>query len=298
MGSLTPNAGFTLPTIGGDTGPLFAQEINGDFSIADGLSGGTNTLSVAGNANVTLNTSQSQNLIQQFTGALTGNITVFLPAVGRSYAVENATSGPFSLFVGCTGGGNTQIIPQGLSTWLWTDGTFTRLSSPPGWQEIGTYSISGAANSIVTLPPPFRRFRLTLQTISFGTTGAGLFLQFSSNGGSSFFTTGYNYVLPFSSTNGTSGISQSSSAGSMLVTTTGIAPDGGNTTDATLEIFPGNPVQAPRVRGSSYGIDSASQYIVGTIGGGWFGSGQVMNAVNLAPGAGTFSGTVIVEGFP
>jgi len=87
MGSLSPNLGLQIPTIGGDTGPLFAEEINGSLSTLDGCLGGTNSLSVAGSANVTLNTSQAQNLIQQFTGALTGNIMVFLPPVGRFYAI-------------------------------------------------------------------------------------------------------------------------------------------------------------------------------------------------------------------
>lgn len=298
MGSLSPNLGLTIPTVGGDTGPLFAQEINGDLSILDSCLGGVNTLNVGGAVNVTLTTQQAQNLVQQFAGLLTGNITVFAPAVGRFYAVENATTGAFSLSFGCTGGGNAQVIPQGLSTWLWTDGSFTRLSNPPGWQEIATYTASGAANITMSLPAPFRRFRLTMQGISFATTGAALFLQFSSNGGSSFLTSGYNYVVPFSTSAGVSSISKSTSAGSILVTSSNISPNGGNTTDSTVEVFPGSATLAPRVRGSSYGIDAASDYIVALIGGGWFGTGQVMNAVSLAPGAGSFSGTIIVEGLP
>src|SRR5271168_159787 len=161
MGTLSPNKSYQIPTVGGDAGPQFANEINATISIIDSNMGGVNSLSVAGNTNVTLTTSQAQNLIQQFTGSLSGNITVFLPAVGSFYCIENATSGLFGLSIACTGGSNSIQIPQGLSTFVWTDGSVIRLSNPPGWMEISTTIASAATLIQIALPPPFRRFRLT-----------------------------------------------------------------------------------------------------------------------------------------
>lgn len=294
MGSLSPNIGLTLPTIGGDTGPLFAQEINGDLSIIDGVCGGVNSLSVAGNANVTLTTPQAQNLIQQFTGALTGNVTVFLPAAGRFYAIENATTGNFSLSVGCLGGSNVQSVPQGLSTWIWTDGTYTRLSNPPGWQEITTYSVSASASQAILLPAPFRRFRLTLQSILIATSAVSLQLQTSTNGGSSFTSTGYHYAFaPFRS-DGSSGLTGNNAAASIVVTG---ASNTFSTYDATIEIFPGSSSGGVcLLRVDFVGTNSSNQFQVGIVGGASTDRG--VNAIQLFPSTGTFSGTIIVEGLP
>lgn len=294
MGSLSPNIGLQIPTVGGDVGPTFAQEINGSLSTLDSVLGAANVLNVAGNANVTLTTPQAQNMIQQFTGALTGNITVFVPATGRFYAIENATTGPFSLSVGCTGGGNTQPIPQGLSTWIWTDGTFARLSNPPGWQEVATYAASGAANVVVALPAPFRRFRLTLQSVSVNTASAFLVLRTSTDGGSNFTATGYSNA-------GASFVSSAtaSSGGSQLVSSLGLTTQlvANSIVDGTYEIFPGSVGGGTcRMRGNSCQNQSSLGFMILITSGASPDIG--VNAINILPSAGTLSGTIIVEGLP
>lgn len=293
MGSLSPNLGLTIPTVGGDTGPLFAQEINGDLSILDFCLGGVNTLNVGGKVNVTLTAQQAQNLVQQFAGVLTGNITVFAPAVGRFYAVENATTGAFSLSFGCTGGGNAQVIPQGLSTWLWTDGSFTRLSNPPGWQEIATYSVSGAATVVVLLPPPFRRFRLTLQGMGVNSVGGEIALQGSTNGGSSFVGTGYQSV---STTSAGSAVTVVSASGAAIP----ISPtlNSNNTGwDATVEIWPGNTALSMTVRSFGCGENATPTFATQIVGA--TSDVRGANAVQIAPIlSSSITGTIIVEGLP
>jgi hypothetical protein len=294
MGSLTPNLKLTLPTIGGDTGPLFAQEINGDMAIIDLIYGGVNALSIAGNANVTATESQAQNLVQQLTGVLTGNVTYFLPAVGAFYAVENATTGPFTLSVGCLGGGNVQVIPQGLSTWIWTDGTFTRLSNPPGWQEIATYIISGAATQTILLPAPFRRFKITFQGVVFTASGASLNMLASLNGGSSFITA-YIYATFVNRSDGSTLPGGSSSVTSVPITGAGAVTT--NPWDGTYDIWPGSATQTFIARGEAFGVNATPVWThthtacsSSTVG--------VINALRLLPNAGNFSGTVLVEGLP
>lgn len=296
MGALTPNLGLTVPTVGGDTGPLYAQEINGDLTLLDSCMGGVNSLNVGGNANITLNTSQSQNLIQSFTGALTGTITVFLPATGRFYAIENGTTGAFGLFVGCTGGGNLQLIPQGLSTWIWTDGSFTRLSNPPGWQEIATYVVSSAAIQIVSLPGPFRRFRLTFQSLLVSTNSVNMAAQVSQDGGSTFISTGY-IATYFSVTTSSVTTANGTSSGTDFFLTVPVANV--NPSDGTLEIWTGKSTSVPFIaRGNSFGVlNTIPAWTMLNFAATCTGSGMI-NAIRLFPTAGTFSGTLIVEGLP
>lgn len=290
MGTLTPNLGLTVPTVGGDAGPAFAEEINGDLVIIDGIYGGVNSLNVSGAANVTLTTTQAQNLIQQFTGTLTGKITVFAPAVGAFYAVENATTGQFGLSFGCTGGGNVQIIPQGLSTWLWTDGSFTRLSNPPGWQEIATYSASAAASLNILLPAPFRRFRLTMDFTQ-DTSGAFLDAQFSNDGGATFVGSGYSTVaLTYYGTTASVG---NASGGTFVISMPTIPAAG---YDGTMEIYPGSG--GVNIRSNGIGFDQLVSSLAGENRVGSNGTIPFANAMAILASAGTFTGTFIVEGLP
>lgn len=294
MGTLTPNLGLTIPTISGDAGPAFAEEINGDLSIIDSIYGGVNAINIGGNANVTLTSTQAQNMVQQFTGILTGNITVFAPAVGGFYAVENATTGNFSLAFGCAGGGNVQIIPQGLSTWLWTDGSFTRLSNPPGWQEIATYTASNAANLVILLPAPFRRFRLTMD-FTVASAGAALCATMSINGGTSYVTSGYdtNALVYFAST-----VFAANAVSASFILTVGNGL--GVPYDGTVEIYPGSPGFAGTYfRSSGIGMSQTQGAIIGENRAGTNGNTPAANAMSLFPDSGNIAaGTFILEGLP
>lgn len=98
----------------------------------DAVNNGLLTLSVAGSANVTLSTTQGLNTVFKFTGALTGNIVVFIrvpagsPAgySARVFTVWNATTGAFTLTVKTTAGGSTGIaVTQTNKQILFHDGT-------------------------------------------------------------------------------------------------------------------------------------------------------------------------------
>ena len=135
MGTITPNRGLSVPTIGGDAGVIFAQEINGDLTKIDQMLGGVNIVNVTGVTTTTLTLAQSQFLGQSITGTPSGNCTVLFPKPGI-YAIQNGVGGGFSLAVGQVGGGNLQLIPQGLSTIIWLDGQFARLSNSFAWQDL------------------------------------------------------------------------------------------------------------------------------------------------------------------
>lgn len=81
------------------------------------------TKSVAGNSNVTLNAVEAGHGILKFTGALTGNINVIVPASpSRPWIVDNATTGGFTLTVK-TAAGTGAICSQGYKSDVYSDGT-------------------------------------------------------------------------------------------------------------------------------------------------------------------------------
>ena len=71
----------------------------------------------------TLTSSEATNTIQNFTGTLTGNVTVIYPPVVNLYVIKNSTTaGSYSFTVG-TGSGTSVVIPSGQQVTLACDGT-------------------------------------------------------------------------------------------------------------------------------------------------------------------------------
>jgi len=88
---------------------------------------GVNTISVAGLTAYTLTTAngafdQARSAAIIFTGSITGNCTITAPAVSKLYIINNNTSGGYNIIM-TIGSGTTVTIPNGLSYWVYTDGT-------------------------------------------------------------------------------------------------------------------------------------------------------------------------------
>lgn len=92
----------------------FGQAIN---SIFDYIS-----MDVAGTGDLVLSGAQLNRIAYQFTGVLTGNRNIIVPAVVQQYWVNNATTGAFTLTVK-TAAGTGVTIPQGRRSILYCDGT-------------------------------------------------------------------------------------------------------------------------------------------------------------------------------
>ena len=127
---------------------VWGNNTNENLEVVDAAIGGYLSKSVAGSANVTLTqanrdpnvetTNESANKIIEFTGTLTGNIYVFVPAVEKEYIFYNNTSGAFSLTVAPTGhSGNGVAITQGAHTIM--------------YNKSGTGMVDLFANSLGTL---------------------------------------------------------------------------------------------------------------------------------------------------
>lgn len=109
----TPNRGYALQNTGDNPGTWGVVLNNQVFSVIDANISARNNLSVAGGSNVTLSTGEAACLYQNYTGLLTGSISVLFPTdEGAFYIVKNGTTGAFSLTVKPDGGTGI-VVPQG-----------------------------------------------------------------------------------------------------------------------------------------------------------------------------------------
>lgn len=125
------------------------------FAMVDQSVNGVLALNVGGNTNVTLawppgtnSGNQANNAIMTFTGVLTGNISVFVPATSRRMLVVNGTTGSFNLTMAVVGTpGSVVVVPRSTQMRLWTDGTnvFSELTN------VGPIAITGNLTVSTTL---------------------------------------------------------------------------------------------------------------------------------------------------
>lgn len=93
-----------------------------------GYSYGQTTVALS-NTNVTLTPLQATKRTLVFTGTLTGNVVVTVPAWVYAWTVINSTTGAFTVTV-TTAGGSGAVVPQGGSTALRGDGTNVNFDIP------------------------------------------------------------------------------------------------------------------------------------------------------------------------
>jgi hypothetical protein len=68
----------------------------------------------------TLSASEASNVIQKYTGALTGNVTVIVPSTVQVYYIVNATTGAYTVTIS-TGSGASAILTPGSQATLVCD---------------------------------------------------------------------------------------------------------------------------------------------------------------------------------
>jgi hypothetical protein len=114
------NSGFWLNGTNGNTAnPDTAAAGSGWAPLAQY---GLTALTGLTNANVTLSAPQAAKATLTLAGTLTGNIQIILPPWTSRWLVQNATTGAFT--VTCkTAAGTGVIVPQGVTTMIYGDGT-------------------------------------------------------------------------------------------------------------------------------------------------------------------------------
>ena len=102
---------------------------NNNLDVLDAFGAGYLSKSVAGSANITLSTAnadpaaESSNKNIELTGALSGDIVVFIPATESQYTFFNNTTGSQTLTIAATGHtANGVVITQGAKTTVYCDG--------------------------------------------------------------------------------------------------------------------------------------------------------------------------------
>ena len=102
---------------------------NNNLDVIDAFAAGYLSKSVAGSSNITLttanasDTAEASNKVIELTGALTGDIVVFIPAVESNYTFFNNTTGSQTLTIAATGHqANGTLITQGAHTTVYCDG--------------------------------------------------------------------------------------------------------------------------------------------------------------------------------
>jgi len=106
---------------------IWGNNTNDNLQVIDAAVGGYLTKNVSGSTNVTLSqanrdpdvetTNEAANKVIEFTGTLTGNIYVYVPAVEKEYIFHNNTSGSYTLTVAPTGHtANGVAVSQGAHT--------------------------------------------------------------------------------------------------------------------------------------------------------------------------------------
>jgi hypothetical protein len=68
----------------------------------------------------TLTSSEASNVIQKYTGALTGNVTIVVPSTVQVYYILNETSGAYTVTIS-TGSGATAVLTAGSQATLVCD---------------------------------------------------------------------------------------------------------------------------------------------------------------------------------
>lgn len=89
-------------------------------------------INVAGSGTYTLTGSELNRVAYSFTGALTGNRTIVVPATVQQYWVSNNTTGAYTLTISPSGGGTSFNVAQGERVILYCDGTDVLNASTQG----------------------------------------------------------------------------------------------------------------------------------------------------------------------
>lgn len=112
--------------------------LNANFATLNNALGGVLAVSITG-SDVTLTSSQAQNMALTLSGTLTGNRTLYIPSgVSGSWIIKNGTSGTYSVTVSNVAGSATTVVSQGTSSVIFSDGTNCYQAQDMGTNPPGT----------------------------------------------------------------------------------------------------------------------------------------------------------------
>lgn len=147
-GAITINGSSTLSFQPGESAIIATDGVN-FFTIGFGQSAlfafDYTVINIPGTGTYTLAGSELNRVSYRFTGALTGNRTVVVPATVQQYWVDNRTTGSYTLTISPSGGGIGFVIAQGSRAILYCDGTDVLNASTQGISVPLTIAEGGTA---------------------------------------------------------------------------------------------------------------------------------------------------------
>tara|TARA_R110000803_G_scaffold197691_1_gene261288 strand:+ start:207 stop:914 length:708 start_codon:yes stop_codon:yes gene_type:complete len=202
--------------------------------------------------------------------------------LGAGYKV-GGTVDPLS---GVAPGTNGNLLTSNGSAW-----TSAAAAAGGAWAVLSSGTFSAASNLNITGITKTTQIWLTDVT---GSGGALMYLRTSSDGGSTFDSGAghYNNITHYITSNGTHAVAGSASGTKMDIGQGGISST--STADNTTIVTIGNPADAAKyttIGGNAYQVGSATH--VDTYGGSRLSAG-IVNAVQIYPSAGTFTGAYVV----
>ena len=277
----------------GENAGTWGDKTNNNLEVLDAFVNGYLSKSVAGSANVTLttanasDTAESSNKVIELTGALTGNIHVFIPAVESNYVIFNNTTGSFTLNVAPTGhGANAVPITQGSHTMVYnqSDKCVDVLGSKVGTTAT-TYFGSGANLTGIDIIPAGSLMLFQQTSAPTGWTKATahdnkalrVVTGSASSGGSNTFAAAFNTNQTVSGTTGGTGVTITGSTAAHQLTVSempahthtegGIQEFGTTSSSSTGTRNTGNSSPGNQFETQSTGGDGSHSHGVGTLAG-------------------------------
>jgi len=218
----------------GENAGTWGDKTNNNLQVVDAFVNGYLSKSVAGSANITLttadasSTAECSNKVIELTGALTGNIVVFVPANESNYVFFNNTTGSFTLTVAPTGHtANGAAITQGSHTMIYnkSDRCVDVLGAKVGTTAT-TYFGSGANLTGIDIIPAGSKMLFQQTTAPTGWTKATVHNNkalrvvtgSASSGGSNTFSAAFNSAQTVSGTTGSTAVSITGSTAGHSIT--------------------------------------------------------------------------------
>jgi microcystin-dependent protein len=168
----TANIQLATPANGSFVG-TWDQPVNANTTVIDAVAGSITTKSLT-NANVTLSVTEAQVAILRFTGVLTGNCIITLPAIIKSWICENLTTGAFTVKISGSSGNVVALRPG--SCQVYWDGTNVQFINLGG---VGDYWDASEADtplwvSSCTVPPALKCDGSTFSSVTYPILNARL----------------------------------------------------------------------------------------------------------------------------
>ncbi len=172
----TPNKSYEVQVTGSNPGLWGANLNNLCFTILDNNLGGIVTKSLT-NVNVTLSSTEAQNLIVRLTGTLTGAVQV-TSAFNGIQIVENLTTGAFAVTF-TNGVGTPLTLPQGARSVVIADATNGARIADNSF-ESGTKTLFGNATAPIGWTIDSSQTNAAIRIVSSGGGATGGSVDFSS----------------------------------------------------------------------------------------------------------------------